>query len=305
MSALPWIVGVGGAIVVGATVIAIRNEKAKQADGSNCGAVQALAAATIGFLIPPEACGAIDAALGVGGQVIGSVLDGLKGEATKDRENRALNGEIELELTAECKSIAFTLDISGTEARPLLGGSVLRFKNGGVPFAGHPDFAKCAAGTHDMTMGLATKSATGSRGGHVVWGFIARTPGKLPTRSQVGALVRGGDSHALDAFIAQGVTIERMLTAGPGDPTTSKELGIVAGKKWACPSGQVVLSIASVVDHRGGNEVGRAIQVVCGTPGTSAPPPPVAGSGTQIPVGPSPGPNYVWVTDHWERKRAA
>lgn len=294
-----WIIAAGGLVVVGgAAFVAYRNQKAQAQNTSACGSVQALAAAAFGFYIPPEACPAIDKGLGLVGEVLGNT------ERAKDDENKRLNGEVDIALDAATKRIALAVypKKGATNAGkglslpdsfstgPMLLGTVLRFKNGGVPFKGHPDFAKCVPGTNDMGAPGATQT------------MILATPGRVPT-----APVFAKAGPELAAYFRNEATYRDMLTARPGDPTTSVALGIVAGKKYACPSGQVLIAASPVTDHTS-DVLGRAILARCGVSGTSPEaPPPVATGGSQIPLGPSPGPNYVWdpVLVAWTRKRAA
>lgn len=305
MSAVPWIIAGGVVVVGGAIFVAVRNERAKQPEAGLCESAQPIAAA-LGYYIPGQACGVINAAADV-------VLSGLaEQEAAADAKNRQLNGEIDVPLDAATKSIAIRFiqpSVAGGGAggsslgsfgasvvkgkfggriERMLRGTVLRFKNGGVPFKGHPDFAKCVPGTIDM--------ANASAGAEF---HVLVTPGRVPSPGELA-------SHEAGKYMRNRARFEDMFTGLSSDPTTSKELGIVAGKKWPCPPGQVVLSIAAVRDQRT-DAGGTSIQVTCGAAGTTPPQaPPVVGGGTSTPV--APGPNYEWVATpapgHWQRKRA-
>lgn len=194
---------------------------------------------------------------------------GLDGRDSKeiDADNKAKNGEVELELGALARrNICRSTDVR-TQKYDLrsLRGTVLRFKNGCVPFKGFPGWEKCAAGT---TSNTADGCADPKRYG---WGRIGGD-GKCAPNDGCGKLYDGrGASQAFTGD--QGDP----FTAGPfwaGEQITSLDefdqfpfpLPIPpggsgwyhAGYPLTCPQGYV---LGQVTDHRAGahGPVGRCV----------------------------------------------
>jgi len=96
------------------------------------------------------ACKALQVAAKVGAAIV-DALDGPDWDKM-DKENKAANGEVELPLDAGLKTFSMCRNpAAGGEMHwALLNGSVLRFKNGCVPFEGAQGWALCAAGTKNM-----------------------------------------------------------------------------------------------------------------------------------------------------------
>ena len=144
MSALPWILG---AVGVGGVVLFVRSRQKTTSDG-NGGACDALCAAAASQGIPESACkeGLMYRAC----KAAGGVLEWIEGPdwAAMDAQNKALNGDVELELGP-----LGGRTVNPITRNPALHGTVLRFKNGGVPFAGAPGWEKCAPGTQNMYEG--------------------------------------------------------------------------------------------------------------------------------------------------------
>ncbi len=289
----------GGVVAAGGVAfVVVKRKQAAAASGGDglCASVAQPIGRMYGFDIPPAACGLVN-------QVAGRLVDAF---TDKDAKNRQLNGEIEIPLTPETKSIA--AGYGGTEfvGVDYLDGSVLRFKNGCEPFDGAPGKNKCAAGTFSMRKPV---------------GFITKTPGVRPAPFDVAyvnakfkALI--GETHK-DGLVRNSA----MFTAEYGDPTTSVQLGILGGVKATCPAGEKVLGFSPVRDERSGTLV-RTVITNCG----KDPAEPVElvglyGDGgrteggivhTQVlfPPGDAPA-GYHWVQPvppelrgHWERDRA-
>jgi len=326
---------VGGlAVAGGLAYVVYQQATAPAADpcGTPINKAAGLVAKYYGQTLKPEDCAKTNQAT----DLIGKLLEGW---GSKDAKNKELNGPVDVELTEQIRgftgiaklnaaavtatSAVTTGGMGGTGGGtispkdlylvlPLLNGSVLRFKNGGVPFAGHPDFVKCAAGTHDMTTSLANE----------VTRFWCKTPGKRPTSTQFYASREKDGAAALAALIDTRFPprFSDMFRGSNNDPTTHVPSSIVAGVKHVCASG-VLIEVIPVTDNRDGAsaplEGGRTIIKRCGAPGTApttAPPVASSGSSTTYTAPPgSPPPGFHWVQAavvggvnvpaHWERDR--
>ncbi len=285
----PLIIG-GIAVAAGAALVLRARQKAAAPGAGLCaGTLQPLGQA-LGFYIPPQTCGAID--------VFAGKLTNFRNYDAKDAKNRELNGEIEIPLGPEVKSMSTVLELAlgaqtpsgldspsqaitqGKFVEPMKG-SVLRFKSGCEPFTGAPGFAKCAKGTQDMRV-------NGDQ-------FLLVTPGVVPKsvadlKENYAKLVRG------KAIMGD------LMTGRPGDAATSHhrfEAGyFIGGRLVKCQPGNVLKpeDIQVVTDHRTG---ATSIRATCSDPNGPAlsTPPPVAGSGTQTAYSSAPSappPGYRW-----------
>lgn len=153
--AFPWLtVGIVGAAGVGAVLYARSKAAASTSGSSPCDAI-CEAAASQG--IPVDACKdgaayqACKAGLGIWND-ISEWFNGPDWEAM-DAQNKKLNGEVELALGPLAGRT-----VAAINRMPAMHGTVLRFKNGGVPFKGFPGWELCAPGTLDM---FATSGTSG------------------------------------------------------------------------------------------------------------------------------------------------
>lgn len=219
----------GGLAVGGAVIGAVvwRNRQAKTEAPS---ATDGLCAAASKLGLPREAC---EAGVGIIG-TIGNALGGLLSAdwAARDAENKRLNGEVEIPLDAELvkRSIQYS---QIANSQPGLKGSVIRFKNGGVPFRGAPGWEKCAPGTHSMILRGNTS------GGDLVllpWWWEGKASG---TKAPDPQRYRNGEWFSADLLRSYA------FSGHPLDPFTRGPLAdgsyFVAGRRTApCAAGQVI-----------------------------------------------------------------
>lgn len=140
----------------GGVVLLLRNREAQLAETTHdpCEALKG---------VSPSAYEACTAALGVGGAVLnilkGTVNYGAADAGGKwDKENIALNGGVEIPLDKTLKQRVMGYSSTSGQLATVfspLGGSALKYKNGGVPFKGFPGWELCAPGTHDLFNGTA------------------------------------------------------------------------------------------------------------------------------------------------------
>lgn len=206
------IVAAGG---VGVVLIA-RQAAAKKSGGSS--ACDAICTAAAAQGVPVDACK--DGAAYQACQAANGVWDWLSNVfsgpdwAKMDADNLKLNGAIELPLGP----------LGDRTVNPItrgagLHGTVLRFKNGGVPFKGFPGWEKCAKGTHDMLEGgtlLVLDPSTGK------WSQLVAS---AAFTGGIGDPTRGGPFTADHIFHAPGVI-------GDGSYGASTSIGApLAGNK--------------------------------------------------------------------------
>jgi len=313
---------IGGLALGGLALVLYR--RATSADpaayeaGVRCKAARAIAA-FYGREISDAQCAAadkVDDAIGVGAIV--EFFSGVGKTSTarsdmwrdRDAANKTLNGAIETPLTEQVRGLTSQYSAEAGNPEPLLYGSVLRFKNGGVPFAAHADFGKCAAGTADMTApGNAPDRfrnldpSKPFRAGSTLLARLSDTP-----KSSEAAWSKLGISWANTPHVGQ------LLRGSSRDPATSVAQSIVAGVLHKCPAGQVLYEVIPVADHREGAVGQSTIIKRCGAPGTkppaSAPPPAAVSKGRSdaytTPPG-TPPPGFRWVLTpapaHWERNQ--
>lgn len=300
MGALPWLVG-GAAVGLG--VLYVRSARAARSSpgGSFCASVLQPAARTVGYDVPPAACGVVD-------KLAERVANAFKSWEDKDRENRRLNGEPETLLVDAVAAAAVAVDPNavGGGTAPMLRGSVLRFRNGCVPFAGHPDKAKCAPGTFSM---LTASSGRGYKKAD------PSAPLTFTRLREADAAYDRGDLDAARAIVYAAADTGALLSGQPTDPATvlhrkaSDGRYYLAGAPFACDDGSRPIG---ATDHRDG--ASSTATAICAPPGTFTGADPARDDGTatrptdatRVPTTAEPGdppPGYVWTGTHWERAR--
>ena len=219
MSAAPYVVGgllIGG-VLIGA--MELRRRAAATAGGaapptgSPCDKLQAFGPYAYAY------CKAGEAVKGIGEKIWGGIDH--PGESSEDDANNiALNGGVDLPLTAEV--LARTAQVQNNTSSaggPLLfRGSAIRYKNGGVPFNGFPGYEKCAPGTKNMRRGAYVTSMVGR---FPQWDAASRTvtfaafAQNQATVSHGGSLL-GTDTDGVNAAWSSSLALSGHL----GDPFT-------------------------------------------------------------------------------------
>lgn len=150
---------VGGGVVAGGVILVARM-RAAQRPPSPCGAFGTIVGDVAGMFAGPADASANSSANAaaqlacnlLGAIDWGSIRDRIAnalgqgpGCLDYDRENQAKNGAITERISTAFEPVSERNNIMCSKP------GVLAYANGCVPYRGHPDFAKCAPGTHHMS----------------------------------------------------------------------------------------------------------------------------------------------------------
>lgn len=214
----------------------------------------------------------------------------------RDASNKSLNGAVDIPVTpamTNCLGFQTHADSNGGVADVGIGdqptfpviaplqGTVLRFKNGCVPYAGAPGFEKCVPGTQDMFAGngvitydnnasdvpkfrfqaVPSTLGTGQLSGKAIKADITNDPNGqfgawdrddgMPVQTVVGDPSTGIVKQRLPYCAAATLQASFPLPIQAGGP-----FGYKAGVPWTCPAGTLPdfaagsLPNAAVRDHR-------------------------------------------------------
>lgn len=290
-----------GAGIAGVGVLLLRRRAAAQEQPSSdkCELARALA---------EKAQPGSGAAAYVACKALGKVIDTIKPTdwTELDKQNRELNGDIEIPLTLALGARTFTT-LAGNV--PTMRGSAVRFVNGCVPFEGAPGWDKCRPGTHDMRI---------QNGKNVQTRKLGDPSSSSPARWERAFSRLEGDPFTQGPYTRD----SKMLIKGPGgvtlkvaEPKFPLELGAgevgwyAGGRPFKCAEGKT--PAFNLHDHREGADGIPPCDAVTATAGTVAAPLGSSGTtrtelaceGTQAPAG------FTWVESpgvpgHWERLRA-
>lgn len=309
MASTGLLIGLGA---LGLGALYLSRKAATPAGGTSACDALCAAAATQG--IPAELCkqGVSYRACQAAGGLWDALSSFVSGPdwAAMDADNIKLNGEVELALGPLGDRTVEPVTRSAA-----LHGTVLRFKNGGVPFKGFPGWEKCAAGTHNMlsdgplltldpTSGkwvtmIAANAFTGGSGDATSAGpFAANRKVTLPAISSSGNKLAGG------LGLGAAKSIDELAFPVP---LSSGEQGFYAqGVAFKCPAG--TSPQWKLHDKRTGGGPPPCVAADGSGGWVSSGPQAGAGyaTGTQTQVAACTDPSFTWVNDgggagHWAK----